>query len=55
MEQSSAEHRRVIELGGVKFYVEQVSTTYTKLIPVDDPYWMLRFCEKIAPRADACV
>ena len=42
MEQGSTEHRRVVEYGGVKFYVEQISPTYTRLVPVDDPHWLVK-------------
>lgn len=51
MAESSTEHRRVVEYGGVKFYFEQVTPTYVRLEPVDDPYWLLRHCELVAPRA----
>lgn len=51
MATSSSEYRRVTELGGVKFYVEQVSEKYTILIPVDDPLWFLRCAENCAPRS----
>lgn len=48
---SSLIHNSEIVLGGTKFRVEQVSDSYYKLVPIDDPLWLLRFCEQLAPRS----
>lgn len=42
--------RKIVEFAGVKFYVNQITPTYTTLTPVEDKDWMLRHCEKVAPR-----
>lgn len=42
--------RKIVEFGGVQFYLEQVSPAYTRLVPVSDPNWVLRHCDM--PRPD---
>lgn len=42
------EHGNTITFAGTEFRVEVVSPTYTKLVPVTDPNWLLRHLEKVA-------
>lgn len=39
------ENEKIIELGGTRFRVEVVNEGYTRLVPVSDPWWLLRACE----------
>jgi hypothetical protein len=41
-----------IELGGVTFVVERVTPTYTRLVPIDDPCWLLRAIEQVILRIE---
>lgn len=36
------EHDEEVTLGGVRFRVERVSAEHKKIVPVDDPLWLLR-------------
>lgn len=41
------EHGSIITFAGTEFRVEVVSPTFTKLVPVTDPHWLLRHLEKV--------
>ncbi|WP_157793788.1 hypothetical protein [Bradyrhizobium ottawaense] len=43
------EHGQLVNFGGTDFQVEVVSPKYTRLVPVSDPLWMLRFLATLAP------
>jgi hypothetical protein len=43
------EHGQIVNIGGTDFQVEVVSPRYTKLLPVNDPQWMLRYLATAEP------
>lgn len=36
------DQHKIVTFAGVQFYLVRVSPTYTQLVPVDDPQWLLR-------------
>ena len=46
-------HGQIVTFADTKFRVEIVNEKYTMLHPIDDPDWILRHCEIVAPREKA--